>query len=223
VVDEKQFRHRILLADDPGCLQTCSNHLYNEGYEVITAGNGFEALYVLRGAIPDLLITELNLPQMSGFELLAVVRKRFPQVAAIAISGDYTPANVPTETLCDGFVAKAPNFCFELMEKVRTVMETAPIRASRAKRDIVPVWIPRSRAGYIVLTCPECLRSFSVVEPKASPALEPCAFCGAEIRFEMSVVEHAPQAPQESPKLHSRKLREKSREIVSRMKSTRRT
>ncbi len=73
---QNRFRHRILLADsDPECLQTCSDQLRKEGYEVITATNGFEALHVLRGATPDLLITELNLPQMSGFELLSVVRK----------------------------------------------------------------------------------------------------------------------------------------------------
>ncbi len=219
---QSRFRHRILLADsDPECLQTCSNQLCKEGYEVITATNGFEALHVLRGATPDLLITELNLPQMSGFELLSVVRKRFPQVAAIAISGDYTPANVPSETLCDGFVGKHPNYCFELAAQVRTVMRTAPIRASRARTDTVPVWIPRPKAGYIVLTCPECLRSFSAVEPKASPAFEPCVFCGAEVRLQMSIVEHAPEALSESLQLQSRKAREQARKAVSRSKSAR--
>ena len=150
---------------------------------------------MLRGATPDLLITDLNLAEMSGFELLSVLRKRFPQVGAIAFSGKYTPANMPSEALCDAFVAKAPNFCFELMEQVRTVMQNGPIRASRARTDIVPVWIPRPTVGYIVLTCPECLRSFSVIEPKASPAFEQCVFCGGEVRFEMSVVEQAPESP----------------------------
>ena len=220
---EKQFRHRILLADsDPECLQTCSNQLRNEGYEVITASNGFEALHVLRGAIPDLLITDLSLSQMSGFELLSVVRKRFPQITAIAISGNYEPANVPSEALCDGFVTKAPNFCFELMGQVRKLMLRVPIRASRSRTDTVPVWIPRPTAGYIVLTCPECLRSFSVLEPKASPAFEACVFCGAQVQFQMSVMEQAPEAPRESLQLRSRKLREHARTAVSKNKSERR-
>ncbi len=224
MVSENQFRHRILLADsDPECLQTCSDQLCNEGYEVITASNGFEALSVLRGATPDLLITDLNLAEMSGFELLSVLRKRFPQVGAIAFSGKYTPANMPSEALCDAFVAKAPNFCFELMEQVRTVMQNGPIRASRARTDIVPVWIPRPTVGYIVLTCPECLRSFSVIEPKASPAFEQCVFCGGEVRFEMSVVEQAPESPPDSLQLQSRKIREQARKAVSRSNSARRT
>ena len=221
---QNRFRHRILLADgDPECLRACSGQLSKEGYEVITATNGFEALHVLRGATPDLLITELNLPQMSGFELLSVVRKRFPQVAAIAISGDYTPANVPSETLCDGFVAKGRNYSFELAAQVRTLMRAAPIRASRARTDTVPVWIPRSRAGYIVLTCPECLRSFSALQPKASPAFEPCVFCGAEVRLQMSVVEQTPEAPSESPQLQARKAREHARKAISRSRSERKT
>lgn len=220
---EKQFRHRILLADsDPECLQTCSNQLRSEGYEVIIASNGFEALHALRGATPDLLITDLSLSQMSGFELLSVVRKRFPQITAIAMSGNYEPANVPSETLCDAFVAKAPNFCFELMEQVRTLMRMAPVRASRAKTDTVPVWIPRPTAGYIVLTCPECLRSFSVVEPKASPTVELCVFCGGKVRFEMSVVEQAVEPPPESLQLRSRKAREQARKATSRSESDRR-
>lgn len=47
--------------------------LLAEGYEVITATDAFEALNILRGAYPELLITELNLPHMSGFELLQFV------------------------------------------------------------------------------------------------------------------------------------------------------
>ncbi|HYL95447.1 MAG TPA: response regulator, partial [Terriglobales bacterium] len=66
----------------------CSDALQGEGFEVITARNGFEALNVLRGARPDVLITELNLPHMSGFELLSVVRRRFPLLSVIATSGE---------------------------------------------------------------------------------------------------------------------------------------
>jgi len=41
---------------------------------VLTAGDGFSALRILRGAQPDLIVTELDLQHMSGFELLSVVR-----------------------------------------------------------------------------------------------------------------------------------------------------
>ena len=91
-----RFRRRILLVDsNEAILLGCSDALLAQGYEVIKARNGFEALQILRGAHPDLLVTELNLPHMSGFELLSVVRKRFPMIAVIATSGEYTAITVP--------------------------------------------------------------------------------------------------------------------------------
>lgn len=220
MANSTQFRRRVLLADgDAECLQSCSEALAQQGYEVITTRDGFEALCVLRGATPDLLVTELNLPQLSGFELLSVVRKRFPQMAAIATSGDYTPVSVPSETICDGFIAKGPNFKFELLEMVRDLLSASPLRASRMNTDAVPVWIPHSRAGYIVLTCPECLRTFSAREPRESPARERCVFCDAKVPFQMSGLE--PAQPQ-SETLHSRarQARKQAREVVARSRSS---
>lgn len=179
-----RFRPRILLADgNEALLQGCSDALLAEGYEVITARNGFEALNILRGARPDLLVTELNLPHMSGFELLSVVRTRFPQISVIATSGDYTAITVPRETICDVFVPKGAEFLSELVAEARALISESPIRGSQPKAAVAPVWIPRSASGYIVLTCPECLRSFSVSEPKSTCAHEVCVFCGTDVPF----------------------------------------
>jgi CheY-like chemotaxis protein len=53
--------------------------LSNAGYEVRTAKDGFDALAQMRQGVPELMITDLNTPNMSGFELLSVVRRRFPR------------------------------------------------------------------------------------------------------------------------------------------------
>ena len=106
-----RFQRRVLLADgNEALLLGCSDALLAQGYEVITARNGFEALNILRGAHPDLLVTELNLPHMSGFELLSVFRKRFPRIGVIATSGEYTAVTVPHEAICDVFVPKSAKF-----------------------------------------------------------------------------------------------------------------
>jgi CheY-like chemotaxis protein len=181
-----RFRQRILLVDsNEALLRDCSHALLAEGYEVITARNGFEALNVLRGARPDVLLTELNLPHMSGFELLSVVRKRFPLISVIATSGEYTPITVPREAICDVFVPKSANFFPELIEEARALIRESPIRASRPKAAVAPVWIPHSATGYIVLTCPECLRSFSASAIESGPAFEVCIFCGTDVAFQM--------------------------------------
>ena len=61
--------------------------LVSAGYEVSKAEHGFSALLQLRRDVPDLILSDLNMPQMSGFEFLSVVRRRFPDVLVVAMSG----------------------------------------------------------------------------------------------------------------------------------------
>jgi CheY-like chemotaxis protein len=182
-----RFRRRILIVDhDEKILKACSTALRRQSYEVLTARDGFEALKILRGAVPDLLIVELDLPRMSGFELLAVVRTRFPEVAVIATSNEYSVVTLPRGIIADAFVAKGPNANFELTETALGLIRRSPIRASRAKPDLAPVWVPRSTTQYIVVTCPECLRSFSIPQPggdTSEPLNEECLFCGVDVHF----------------------------------------
>lgn len=184
------FRRRVLLVHgEQKFLDECSAELRKRGYEVLMAREGFEALCALRGAVPEVLIAELDLPRMSGFELLSVVRTRFPQIAVIATSGAYTAHSLPVETTADAFVAEGPNMLFELMEAVNTAISDSPLRGSKPKSQSASVWIPRSSTGYLILTCPECLRSFSVVQPKAGmdkTLHEICVSCGARVRFSIS-------------------------------------
>jgi len=221
-VADDQFRRRILLADsDTDFLQVCSNQLRRKGYDVLTAEDGFAALHALRGAQPDVLVAELNLPRMSGFELLSVVRKRFPAISVLALSDEYTAVTLPPEAICDTFLKKASGTAFEVAEQVRELVNKSPVRGSRAKLDFAPVWVPRSTVGYLILTCPECLRSFSAAEPKMSPAEETCIFCGASVKFQMSSVEAALVPPPDSPHLRSQSVREQARDVVARSRKAR--
>jgi len=218
---EFQFRRRVLLVDsETRFLRHCSGILRKHGYEVLSANDGFAALLVLRGGHPDLVVAELSLPRMSGFELLSIVRTRFPQIAVIAISGEYTPVTIPHEAICDLFVAKGPNFDFELFEGAQRLITESPLRGTRAKSEIAPVWVPHSGTGYIVLTCPECLRSFSALEAKPGRAEENCICCGATVPFEMSRTEIQPTPPP-SPRLKSRLAVAMSRQARSESRDVR--
>lgn len=213
----QQFRRRVLLADsDTALLRACLHELRRKGYEVLTAEDGFAALHMLRGAQPDVLVAELNLPRMSGFELLSVVRTRFPAISVLALSSEYTAVTLPPEAICDAFLQKSSHTGFEVVEQIRELVSKSPVRSSRAKLDFAPVWMPRSTVGYLILTCPECLRSFSAAEPKVSPAKETCIFCGAHIQFQMSSVQAAKVPPRDSSLVTSRKAREEARDVVAR-------
>lgn len=78
---------RILVVDDETTVRNTTALLLREagGYEVFTAVHGFDALLQLRSSSPpDIIISDLNMPQMSGFEFLSVVRRRFPEILVIA-------------------------------------------------------------------------------------------------------------------------------------------
>jgi CheY-like chemotaxis protein len=74
-------RHQVLIVDDDaGVRDSLALLLKASGYEVSTATNGVEALVLLKSGLPAVLLSDLNMPQMSGYELLSTVRQQFPQL-----------------------------------------------------------------------------------------------------------------------------------------------
>src|SRR5699024_4143816 len=69
---------KILIADDdPINLQVLMNQLNLEGYEVITATTGADVLNIVHRHAVDLLILDIMMPQMSGYEVTEKLRKNF--------------------------------------------------------------------------------------------------------------------------------------------------
>jgi two-component system chemotaxis response regulator CheY len=70
---------KILIVDDSKAMRMIIRRtLRNAGYDKHTiseAGNGVEALALVRGDLPDLILTDWNMPEMSGLELMTAVRK----------------------------------------------------------------------------------------------------------------------------------------------------
>src|SRR5678816_91696 len=97
-------KNQILIVDDEQSIRaTVEMLLVTQGYETSSAADGFDALLQMRGRVPKLVISDLNMPRMSGFEFLSVVRRRFPEIPVIAISGayavSYTHLTLPTSDL----------------------------------------------------------------------------------------------------------------------------
>ena len=199
-------KYRVLVVDDePSVRESLVQLLEEAGYDVNTATHGFDALLQLRRMVPDVIISDLNMPQMSGFELLSIVRRRFPEIAVIAISGAYSFGNhVPGGLIADAFFAKGNHHPKQLLDNVAELIRTNGAEPIEHHRQAAPVWIPRNGKDskgvpFIVLTCTECLRSFplSVLHEDVQEIQEtPCLFCATLVRYviDFSVAVSSPNA-----------------------------
>lgn len=188
------FHYRLLVIDDePLNRELLASSLSAAGYEVEVAKDGFAALAQMHGALPDLIISDLKMPNMSGFEFLSIARRRFPQIPTIAVSGEFHPPIEPLGVIADAFLSK-PFSLDELEAKIAELLRDSPPRPA-VKKDRAPVWVPRN-GEYYVITCTDCLRSFSIPAEKSIRVLRElrtlaCIFCDAQVQF---IVEEQPEA-----------------------------
>jgi DNA-binding response OmpR family regulator len=145
-------------------------------------------LAAIREEIPDLILSDLNMPGMSGFEFLSVVRRRFPSVRVIAMSSAYAGVDLPKGVAADAFYQKGthPTALLRILEDI--TRRGQPL-LGRRPRIFAPIWIPsngHNAAGemYVTISCPECLRAFpQTIGQTAAATLETrCAWCCVPIQ-----------------------------------------
>ena len=187
------MRHEVLVVDDDdGVRNSVALILSIAGYEVNTASGGFDALLKLKQKVPAIIVSDLNMPEMSGFEFLSVVRRRFPAVSVVAMSGAYQSGDaVPGGVVADAFFAKGQSDPKLLLGILANLVSTAEAHEVDHHRQSAPVWIPRNGKDsngipYIVLTCTDCLRSFpmNVIARDLQKIQETsCLFCANTVRY----------------------------------------
>lgn len=79
---------QILVAeDDPLMLMAIESKLKTEGFDVIPAKDGSEAIKVLQQASPDLVITDILMPYSSGLEIVSIAKSKSQRLPVIVLSG----------------------------------------------------------------------------------------------------------------------------------------
>jgi DNA-binding NarL/FixJ family response regulator len=68
-------RRLLLIDDDPNLILLVKDYLEFRGYEVVTAENGREALEVLEQDTPDMIICDVMMPEMDGYQLVSNIRQ----------------------------------------------------------------------------------------------------------------------------------------------------
>jgi CheY-like chemotaxis protein len=174
---------KLLVVEDNAALgKILTVVLASSGYRVRWATDGFSALTELRTDTPEILLSDLNMPRMSGFELLSIVRRRFPAIRVVATSGAYSGRTIPPGIAADAFYEKGTS-----MATLLHLLETVGMQNLERPDTQMPLWVPISdydAAGKprVMICCPECLRSFP---QSAAPAIceVECVYCAASIRY----------------------------------------
>ncbi len=113
----------ILVVDDTASVrQLLQDYLTQQGFRVVTASNGQEAIYAARHSNPDLILLDIMMPQMDGFEFLRHFRKeKQTPVIVITAKEEETDAVLGLELGADDYVIK-PFRMRELVSRVRAVL-----------------------------------------------------------------------------------------------------
>jgi CheY-like chemotaxis protein len=181
---ESNAHHHILFVDDDDAVRRLTPLvLTSKGYEVRSAGDGLEALQLMKELVPELVISDLRMPRMSGFEFLSIVRRKYPHLPVIAISGEFM-SGTETMGIADVFFPKGAYTPNQLCDTVAELLEHPP---QRGELESPPIWVPVGPSGEVVLTCTDCLRSFPVrvCPPEVGNPLREtdCIVCGSHLRY----------------------------------------
>jgi len=185
----------LLIVDDDELVRTSMSQVFVQiGYRVRSASDGFSALAEIRNEIPDTILSDLNMPGMSGFEFLAVVRRRFPSIQVIAMSGAFSGEEVPSGVAADAFYQKGSGMGAILkivggLGKPERALVYYPPASAR-------FWIQKNAQSdfgdsFVTIDCPECLRTFTEPVDDSGQQIREvdCVHCGNPMYY--SIVEPA--------------------------------
>lgn len=133
----RQERPRVLVVDDyPDAREMYTEYLEFAGFEVVEAGNGVEALQRAVDSTPDIILMDLSLPVMDGWEATRRLKadERTRSIPIVALTG-HALAGISEgakEAGCDAFITK-PCLPEDLVREIRTILDPA----SSAKRKSV--------------------------------------------------------------------------------------
>jgi len=121
--------HKILVVDDMTSIILAIGHILMDDYDVVVATSGQEALLSAEQELPDLILLDIQMPEMDGYAVIQALRRR-PATAAIPvimISADATEAT-KNDVLRAGALAFITKPCDrdELLARVAAALKGTP-------------------------------------------------------------------------------------------------
>jgi DNA-binding response OmpR family regulator len=121
----------LIVEDDPAILRGLADNLACESHDVLTAGDGEHGYSLARTGKPDLLILDLMLPRMSGYELCRKLRAEnvVTPVVMLTARGDEADRVVGLDLGADDYITK-PFSVRELLARIRAVLRRAQVQTA---------------------------------------------------------------------------------------------
>ena len=114
-----------MVEDDRNLLETIKYNLVKEGYETLAAVDGAEALEIARNEKPDLIILDIMLPIIDGFEVCRILRKEMTvPIIMLTARTDETDRIMGLDTGADDYMTK-PFSLRELLARIRALLRRA--------------------------------------------------------------------------------------------------
>jgi len=182
---EDSAKSVLLVDDDPSIRGLLSMQLEKAGFKARQAGDGIDGLVKLRDELPKVIISDLQMPRMSGIEFISVVRRRFPTIPVIALSGSI-PREFPPEAKPDVWFEKGALQVHALLQAIHDLVRKTPDFANFPQVVTTPVLARPGFAGYFILTCTDCLRTFRATSTTGNRRVDRtaiCTYCAARVPF----------------------------------------
>lgn len=112
----------LVVDDDPTILATVSEVLDMEGYDVVTATNGAEALVAVDQSVPSLVLLDMRMPVLDGWGFMRAIRERGLTLTVVVMTAAADARRWGREIGAEGVLAKP----FDIDELVRAVQQWRP-------------------------------------------------------------------------------------------------
>ncbi len=117
----------LIVEDDPAIREALSYNLGREGYEVLAVGDGAEALKVARSAKPNLIVLDLMLPEVDGFDVTRILRRESSvPILMLTARDDEIDRVLGLELGADDYITK-PFSMRELLARVKAMLRRVRI------------------------------------------------------------------------------------------------
>jgi len=129
----------LVVEDEPALQETLAYNLKKEGYTVRTAGDGRVALETARKIKPDLLVLDIMLPELDGFEVARILRKEMTTpILMLTARDDEIDRVVGLEVGADDYLTK-PFSMRELMARVKAQLRRARLLREELSKSASPI------------------------------------------------------------------------------------